>query len=298
MTPSIAGPWYTSLHGGHSGEYCDHAVGTLREVIEAAIFKGFETYGISEHAPRHGEIYRYANERALGWSLEKIIADFESYAAAIFSLAEEYGDRITLLRGYEIEVVPHDIYPRIMLDYRERFRFDYMIGSVHYLHDISIDSTVEEFDQVLAICGGLDQLAVAYYESVSKMITDLEPEVVGHLDLVRKNGHLYGQLDTPSIREAADATLEVVRKHDCILDLNTAGWRKGLDSPYPAPWLLKRAHAMGIPFCFGDDSHGPELVGAGIPEAREYLLANGIETVTVLQRNADSVQRKVVSLEP
>lgn len=289
-------PWKVSLHGGHSGEYCDHAVGTLREVIEAAIAKGFKTYGISEHVPRHGEQYVYVNERERGWTLEKIKADFEAYGKAIFELAEEYSGRITILRGYEIEVVPHDCYAEIMLDYRNRFRFDYMVGSVHYLHDISIDSSVEEFEQVLKITGGLEALALEYYESVAQMIEKLKPEVVGHLDLVRKNGHLYGPLDTPSIREAAERTLEVARAHDCILDLNTAGWRKGLDSPYPAPWLLQRANEMGVPVCFGDDSHGPELVGAGIPEARDYLLQNGVATVTVLGRVGDTVTRQKVAL--
>lgn len=289
-------PWKVSLHGGHSGEFCDHAVGTLSEVIEAAIAKGFKTYGISEHAPRHGERYLYANERERGWTLEKIAADFETYGKAVFALADEYASRITILRGYEIEVVPHDRYAEIMLDYRTRFRFDYMVGSVHYLHDISIDSSVEEFEEVLKITGGLEELALEYYASVAAMIEALEPEVVGHLDLVRKNGHLFGPLDTAAIRKAVERTLEVAKAHHCILDLNTAGWRKGLDSPYPAPWLLKRAHEMGVPFCFGDDSHGPELVGAGIEPAREYLLANGVESVAVLVRTGDRVVRETVPL--
>ena len=29
-----------SLHGGHSGEFCDHAEGSLRDTIEAAITFG------------------------------------------------------------------------------------------------------------------------------------------------------------------------------------------------------------------------------------------------------------------
>ena len=105
---SIQTPWKVSLHGGHSGEFCDHATGTLREVIEAAIACGFETYGISEHAPRHGERYRYANERDLGWTLEKILADFEAYGNAVFSLAEEYINTHYDFARYEIEVVVHD----------------------------------------------------------------------------------------------------------------------------------------------------------------------------------------------
>lgn len=87
-----------------------------------------------------------------------------------------------------------------------------------------------------------------------------------------------------------------MKAYGCILDLNTAGWRKGLDTPYPAPWPVRRAREMQIPFCFGDDSHGPELVGAGMDEARDYLLSNGVTTVTVLRRDGNVVTREVVSL--
>ena len=290
--PSNETPWKVSLHGGHSGEFCNHASGTLRGVVEAAIANGFATYGISEHAPRLGERYLYADERHRGWTLDKIIADFEAYGRAIFAIADEYADRITILRGYEIEVVPHDRYVEIMLEYRRRFRFDYMVGSVHYLRHVSIDSTVEEFEEALGLCGGLEALALEYYDAVARMIAALKPEVVGHLDLVRKNGHMYGPLDTPKIRAAAERTLEAAREHNCILDLNTAGWRKGLDAPYPASWLLQCANEMGVPVCFGDDSHGPDLVGAGIHEARQYLLDNGIASVTVLDRDGDTVARR------
>ena len=71
---------------------------------------------------------------------------------------------------------------------------------------------------------------------------------------------------------------------DCgaILDLNTVGYRKGLGTPYPAPWVVLQAHEMGIPFCFGDDSHAVEQVGAGLDRAREYLLENGVRTITCL----------------
>jgi histidinol-phosphatase (PHP family) len=174
--------------------------------------------------------------------------------------------------------------------------FDYMVGSVHHVDDISIDGTPNDFERAMEGRGGLEPLALAYYEAVASMVRALTPEVVAHLDLIRKNGHLFGAVDTPAIREAADAALTVVRECGGILDLNTAGWRKGLDSPYPAPWLVKRAHEMGVPFCFGDDSHGPEFVGEGIDDARDYLLANGVETVTVLNRNADTLTRRVAPL--
>jgi len=49
-------PWRVSLHGGHSGEYCDHAEATLREMLEAAVQYGYQTFGVSEHAPGFSEV--------------------------------------------------------------------------------------------------------------------------------------------------------------------------------------------------------------------------------------------------
>jgi histidinol-phosphatase (PHP family) len=288
--------WKVSLHGGHSGDYCDHAVGGLSEVLDAAIEAGFGTYGVSEHAPRLGDQYLYEAERSMGWTVEKIESDFARYCDDIQTLADEYAGRLTVLRGFEAEVVPSDRYIDIMLGYRDRYPFDYMVGSVHYFDPHSLDSDREQFEAAMEVCGGLEGLAVRYYELVTEMVRALKPEVVGHLDLVRKVGHHYGPLDTPTIREAAEATLHVVKEHNAILDLNTAGWRKGLDSPYPAPWLVQRADALGVPFCFGDDSHGPKDVGAGVENAREYLIENGVTTVTVLNRVNGEVVRRVVPL--
>ncbi|MBX7258686.1 MAG: histidinol-phosphatase [Candidatus Hydrogenedentes bacterium] len=290
-------PWKVSLHGGHCGEFCDHAVGTLREVLDAAIAQGFATYGVSEHVPRHGDQYLYENELSLGWTVDKIAADFEAYGKAIADAADEYSDRLIVLRGYEIEIVPHDRYVSIMLDYRKRFGFDYMVGSVHFYKDILIDGPMNHFERAVETAGGLEALALRYYESVAEMVQALRPEVVGHLDLIRKNGHLLGPVETPAIRRAAESTLEVIRECGGILDLNTAGWRKGLDSPYPAPWLVEKAHSMGVPFCFGDDSHGPDLVGAGVVEARDYLLQNGVDSVTVLTREDGEIVRRAVPLQ-
>ena len=40
-----------SLHS-HSGQFCRHGHGSLEEVVLAAIERGFEVYGLTEHCPR------------------------------------------------------------------------------------------------------------------------------------------------------------------------------------------------------------------------------------------------------
>ncbi len=309
--PVLKQPWRVSLHGGHSGEFCDHAQGTLREVLEAAVAAGYETFGVSEHCPRYEERFLYAEERVMGWDVDKILADFERYTVTIQELAAEFADRLTVLRGFEAEVISSADYVRQMKELRDRKLpdgrpvFDFFLGSVHFVGEIQIDGPPENYIKAVEAYGGPEPLAIAYYNTITEMIEALHPPVVGHLDLIKRNFLAAGYtgpeiLETARVKRAIETTLEAVKATGAILDLNTAGWRKGLGEPYPAPWLVRMATERGIPFCFGDDSHRPSDVGAGVDAARGYLLENGVQSITILSRSGpqigDPIVQKVVPL--
>lgn len=296
--------WRVSLHGGHSGEFCDHAEGTLREILTAAAEAGYHTFGVSEHSPRGEDRFLYPEEIALGWDTARTEADFVRYTQVLPPLGEEFSDRLIVLRGFETEVVPQAAY----VERARQFRaiklpdgsplFDYFLGSVHYVGEIQIDGSVETYQKALEASGGIEALAIRYYETITEMVGAIQPDVVGHLDLIKKNlkpaGFSPEAMETPRIQAAIQDTLEAVRAQGAILDLNTAGWRKGLGEPYPTPALVKQADAMGIGFCFGDDSHRARDVGAGIEDARDYLLRCGVKTVTVLTRETPEPYAPVV----
>ena len=290
------GSWMASLHGGHCGEFCEHAQGTLQEVLDTAVEVGFRTYGLSEHAPRYEQGHIYDSERAKGYTLGRLGLEFERYAAESRRMQRLFEGRLSVLRGFEAEVVPCDRYAELMQGLRSRHGFDYMVGSVHHVGGISIDESPHKFRAAVDACHGLEPFAVRYYETVRRMIEDLRPEVVGHFDLLKLHAPAGANLSTPRVRLAAEEALAAARSAGCILDLNTAGWRKGLEEPYPGPWIVRAANAAGIPFCFGDDSHGPSQVGYGIEQARQYLLANGVSTVTVLESSGQALAQQVVPL--
>jgi histidinol-phosphatase (PHP family) len=197
-----------------------------------------------------------------GWSRNTYTT---RYAAEAKRLQSAYADQIEILAGFEAEVIPDGRYVEVMRGLREQHGLDYLVGSVHWVDGIIIDYTRERFDQAVEAQGGLERLALRYYEIASEMVSNLRPEVVGHLDLV--------------------------------LDINTAGYRKGLGTPYPAPWLLEAARDLGVDVCFGDDAHRVLEVGAGILEAREYLIDHGITEVTVLVREAGGLGRRKAALQ-
>lgn len=289
-------PWRVSLHGGHSRGYCDHAHDPLRAILDAAVDAGYHTYGVTEHAPRPHEKYLYDTEREWGWTPEKLQRDFDTYCVDIAQLAEEYAHRITILRGFEIEAVPADNWIGTTTALRNRETIDYVVGSIHFLHETTIDGPPELFEQAMSAAGGLEALCIQYYSTVADMIRRLQPEVAGHLDVINKNGHRFGATDTPAIRAAAEEAVRAAVEKDVILDLNTAGYRKGLPTPYPAPWLLEMARDAGACFCFGDDAHSVGDVGAGVNDARKYLMDHGIDSVTYLTRKNGAIVREQAAL--
>lgn len=289
-------PWLVSLHGGHSGEFCDHAQDRLEQLVQGAVALGMATYGLTEHAPRVEPRHVYDEEKALGWDTDHLLDLFARYAAEAKRLQAAYADQIELLAGFETEVIPEGRYVAVMRGLKDQHQLDYMVGSVHWVDGIIIDYTRDRFDQAVEAQGGLERLALRYYDIAAEMIATLRPEVVGHLDLVRRHGGNDPALETPAVRERARAVLALMKEHDAILDINTAGYRKGLGTPYPAPWLLEAARDTGVACCFGDDAHRVMEVGAGILEAREYLLDHGINEVTVLTREAGGLGRRVAGL--
>lgn len=296
--------WRVSLHGGHSSDFCDHASSLLREMLEAAVAAGYHTFGVSEHAPHSEARFLYEEEIRRGWDVTTSLHNFKTYTALLSEFAEEFADRLIVLRGFEAEVVPTATYIPEMRGYIEqtdasgRRYFDYFVGSVHYVDELVIDGSIPDYRHAVEHCDGIENFAVRYYETVVTMIETLQPDVVGHLDLIRRNLELAGfalsDIETPRIAAAIDAALETAKAYDAVLDLNTAGWRKGLAHPYPAPALVRRAAHIGVPFCFGDDSHRVSDVGAGIEAARTYLLENGVNSLRILTREGDPFSGEIV----
>lgn len=288
---NMQAPWKISLHGGHSSAYCDHAHSTLREMIDRAVDFGYHTFGITEHAPRVEPHRIFAEEAEMGWDVAHLEKIFGHYAAETCVLTGDYAGRIHLLRGFEAEVVPESRYADLMLGYLQRFSFDYLVGSVHWVNGHIIDYKQEDFEKALAMSGSLEKLAADYYAAVRDMTLRLRPQVVGHFDLIRRSAPDEASVSSPVARRAAMDALEAVRETGAILDVNTAGYRKGLGRPYPAPWIVEAARDLDIPFCFGDDSHRADEVGAGLAEARNYLLDLGIKSLLGLSRGTAGVER-------
>ena len=79
---------------------CNHADGSDREYVEAAIQSGVKVLGFSDHAP-----YLFPNTEYYS-SFRMFTDELENYAESVRVLQKEYANDIRILLGFELEYYP------------------------------------------------------------------------------------------------------------------------------------------------------------------------------------------------
>ena len=266
-----------SVHGGHSGQFCNHAENTLEEIVLAYIAAGFTWFGVTEHMPAVSEAFVYPDEREAGLTAEELQRRFQEYFSECRTLKDRYSDQVELLIGFEIESCTGSV--EFVEQLIQQFNPDYIVGSVHHVSDLMIDFSQEEYLKAVKHHGGIEALYCAYFDQQIDMIERFAPSVIGHLDLIRIFDANYPRtLNIPSISRRVTRNLEAIQSLDLILDYNMAGFDKTGAEPYPARSILNKAVEMGISIVPGDDSHGVKMVGRHYDKGSKMLVDAGAST--------------------
>lgn len=271
---------WTNFHS-HS-HYCDGADAPESYILKA-IQQGFYVWGLSSHAPvsfpckwtmKHDQLSIYHNE--------------------INTLKRTYGEKIQIYTGLEVDFIPG---VSSCTSFREdEFTYDFLIGSVHFVDHFpdgtpwEIDGRHEVFLKGLnQIFDGNIQAAVErYYELIREMVVADSPDVIGHLDKIRiqnEGGALFTG-EEAWYKEVVMATLEVIKDHHKIVEVNTRGIYKGIvKSPYPETWILEQMYQMNIPITLNSDAHHPREIKGAFPETAQMLREIGFSELQVLFNN-------------
>lgn len=277
QTHSAAPPARVSVHGGHSRAYCSHAEDDLEEILKHYIRKGFKWVGITEHMPPVSDPFRYPDEIEAGLTAQAMYDRFEQYMDECRRLQKHYASDITLYAAFETETYSGSL--SFVQDLREKFRPDYILGSVHHVDDIPIDMDPARYHRAAEQAGGLDALYCRYFDLQYEMIDTLSPQVVAHFDLVRIFDSDYRtRLEKPAILERIERNLNLIRERNLILDFNVRSLMKGADEPYISRSILQQALVMSIPVVPGDDSHSIGTVGLHLDRGIAMLAEMGFDT--------------------
>lgn len=270
-------PVLVSVHGGHSGAFCSHAVDALSDVVERYIALGFEWICLTEHMPTENLTFLPPAEAAAGFDIVALQRRFEAYFTEARRLAELHRDRIDILVGFETEA--YSGYQAEVAKLIGALKPDVIVGSVHHLHDVLFDGTPQDYQRAAKLSGGIEALYCNYFDLQLELIERFEPAVVGHFDLIRLHDPNYlDRWEVAAIRDRALRNLQCIKDLGLILDLIVRALAKGAAEPYlSAPWL-NVAIREGIAVVPGDDSHGVDSVGRYLDVGIDMLLAHGGST--------------------
>ncbi|KAI9347211.1 Polymerase/histidinol phosphatase-like protein [Obelidium mucronatum] len=284
-----------SLHS-HSGQYCKHAKGTLREVVLAAISAGFTAYGLSEHMPRTRTQDLYPEELELSMTPQDTNTQFQDFLKEARLLQLEFKDRIHLIVGMETELIHAETLAEAT-QLVQQHNLDYLVGSVHHVNQVPIDFDLEMYNRAesaalekkramesengkessLLVNDATECLFQDYFDAQYELLRNLKPQVVGHFDLIGmfRPDHELSQVCWEKIRR----NVAVIVEYDGIVEVNSRAWKKGLAFAYPRKSIMEYMISQGVKFCLSDDSHGPNDVGMHYSRLLEYIKEVGVNTI-------------------
>ncbi|TIA69915.1 hypothetical protein E3P92_03324 [Wallemia ichthyophaga] len=274
-----------SLHS-HSGQFCRHAKGSLDDIALSAIDKQFSLFGFSEHAPRYRREDLYPEESDMNPQDTSTV--FSEYVIEAHKLKNVYKTQIELLVGLETDYITDidlDNTRLLIHNYSDSDNpIEYLVGSVHHVLETPIDFDSETFYKALQKAGSRQALYVEYYTRLLHLVKTLEPEVIGHIDLIRLYEPHINLCEYEEAWKLIDAIVKHAAQYGGLIEINAAAIRKGWPTPYPASDILYLVKTHGARLTLSDDTHTPENVGLNYWRVFEYLKSHDIRDLYYLQR--------------
>jgi len=235
--------------------FCD-GKNTPEEIVEEAINREFSAIGFSGHG-------------FTGFDQRYCMKDMDGYIAEIRRLQIKYAGRLQIALGVE-----EDAFELV-----DRGRFDYIIGSAHYLHVMdryySVDSGLDYIQKGLELFGNDPvRLAEEYYGAFCDYIESRKPDIIGHFDLITKYQESGCEhfLNNKAYCQAAQAYITRAARSNCLFEVNAGAVARGLrTAPYPSEELLYTLKRLGGRLILSSDSHSADKLGFRFEEMTDLL---------------------------
>jgi histidinol-phosphatase (PHP family) len=238
----------------------------MEAACEAAIARGISEIAFTDHldfGPDESSGYFRVTE----------------YLAATERCRAQYDGRLVVLVGVEVGE-PHLFAAEASAVVADG-DFDIVLGSAHYADGMQAAWVEGFFEQPLR------QAYESYFRQVVHLCAEGDFDVLGHLDLVKRDAHRFGMpYDGPGpytdmIRTALRSLVERGKG----IELNTSPLRLGQPEPCPSPQILRWYRELGGEILtLGSDAHSPTAVGAHVDQAMAIAKAAGFEHLATFRK--------------
>lgn len=268
-------------------EYGSYDLAWVQGFFDHARDRGIAEIGISEHSHTFIEFKDlYYEELILDdspvgryqqqWlTKNKFRYSLDDYVAFI-NLLKEQGYPVKL--GIEVCNFSNQVRVREIL---EKYSFDYIIGSVHFLNGWGYD-----FSDIKFVWNqhSLRDIYEWYTQSVLQLSKAGLYDILGHPFNIR----LFKNFPDFDVQPFLNRVAQALQQANMAIDINTGTlYRYPVAEISPYPDFMKTAQHYGLPIILSSDAHQPEDCGRYIDKAAEYAKTYGYDEVLVFtQRKA------------
>ena len=161
------------------------------------------------------------------------------------------------------------------------YPFDVLLGSVHWLGTWRFDDLSDTVSMDQWPARAVDAVWEEYTSAMEELAASRTVDVLAHPDLVKVAGHVPA---APA--EWWDRIAEAAAASGLAAEVSSAGWRKPVGEAYPAPPLLERFVARGVPVTTASDAHQLAHVADRADALAGLLDAAGITTLRAFRGRA------------
>ena len=231
------------------------------DYIAPALAAGLSEIGFSEHLTLFKDLE--------DWNMNPV--NINSYINYIETIRKST-NKIKVKTGLEVDFFAGK--EKEIHDFLSILPLDYIIGSVHYLGEKTVDVGPEFYEGK-----SIDRLFESYFDSVCAAAASGLFDIIGHCDLIRIYGFKPSTYQEPLYRKLA----ETMKKHNVAFEVNTNGRNRPLADFYPDRKFLNIFREENVPVCVNSDAHMPSRVGQYFDEAYELLRYVGYSEMAVFE---------------
>ena len=255
-------------------------------LCQRAVELGYGEVGFAEHVdfdPGVGD-YGYYDDGAYTQAVEGLRAQFAG-SADVAKATMAKSTRLTILKGIEVDF--QERYLQDVVRFLDERRFDYVMGSVHYLDGHFIDE--EGF-----AARSLAETYRIYCRETRALIASEMFDILGHLDYIRRRA--VGRFQPDEVEVFAPMMAELAAeaaRAGLLVEVNVQRDRL----PLPTVEALRAyLDAAGPGVVVGTDSHSLEQFEGGWERTVEYLRQAGLSQVVLFRgrqpRRVDLAEEK------
>lgn len=242
------------------------------EIVERAIQLGMKQICITDHND-----FDYPLEEG------QVVFDLalDKYFPTLIELQERYSSQLRINLGIEQGLTT--VNPERIDNYAASYNdiIDFIIGSSHLVY--GIDPYYREYWDNLTVNQGVERYLTSIIENIDCCNNY---DVYGHIDYIVR--YIPRELGTYDYRTHLDMYETIFKKLINAgkgIEINTAGFKYGLNQPHPRFELLKQYRELGGEIItIGSDAHAPQHVGVSFDKVPGILEAAGFKYYTIFNK--------------